>query len=152
LTPQVAPTAAKGVVAVVHPAEIRAGRGVVDPDLVLVIEHCRALPGDDQRRHPARLLRHALGCRVIQSRDSDSREAVECRAPGKVSGQVGVINARAIGPGELAVNGARADRHRRITDVDQTALVVPGDPPDQSNMARAYRLGAAVSGSPTGVR
>ena len=127
-------------------AEERACRGVVGPDLLLVGERGRGLPGDRDRRHPGALVAGRGGRDVVGAGDRDPFEAFECllrAGRAEVGGQVGVVEPRAVGPRERAVDAPRAERDCRIAVGDQTILEVPGQRSDVTvRNRRTARIGS----------
>src|SRR5215211_8625389 len=130
-------------------AKVLAGGGVVGPDLLLVGEGGGAVAAGDQRGwQPGRLDPGGGGLGVVGAGDPDGLHALE---PGlaalgrEVAGQVGVVQPRPIGPGEVAV-GVRAgtEGHRRVPVRDQAVLVVPGQGADLAALVRGERHTARV--------
>src|SRR6185295_16335218 len=105
-------------IADVHTPEEGAGRGVVGPDLLLVLKG--GLPGVaiyDHGRLPVAGVEDARRRRVIEPRHADAEEAMELgvrkRKPGwPRTHEVGVVQPRAVVPRERAVLVDRAERQR----------------------------------------
>ena len=112
-------------VAHVDVAEVRARFGVVGPELLLVAEQRRVLPGDDDRVHPCCVAACDGARDVVSAGDGDRSGTTEALAAGHVGGDVGVVQALAVRPGEVTVAvGDRSEDQFGITVGDEVVLKV----------------------------
>ena len=138
--PAVAPEAH---VADVGVAEVWARLGVVGPQLLLVAEQRLVLAGHDDRIHPGVVVTGDGPGDVVGPRHRDRTRTRETRAAREVRRDVGVVQALAVGPREVAgLVGNRAEHHLGVTVGHEVVLEVVGQRPDRTGRVRhAARIG-----------
>src|SRR6266851_4174222 len=138
--------AAEGSKADVDVAEERTRGSVVGPDLLLVGELRSRLARDDHRRHPGALDACRGGCDIVGARDRDRLEALEDLVGAHVAEvrhEIGVIQARSVGPVEVAGGvrfGSKGDC--RVAARDQARFEVAWQRADGPDMWRAAGIWA----------
>ncbi len=125
------PDTPEGGPADVDMPEERAGSSIVSPDALYIAKGDCAQPArDNDRRHPGTFVSCCGRSWIVGTRDGDGFETTEglLRAHGtKISGQVGVVQPRTIGPGEVAAAvGTRAKSENGVAIGNQALLKVPG--------------------------